>query len=86
MNISKADKKNSKRASPYNKWTDEAYKRFRDYQIEYYKENYRSFTIKYKRGKDDDVINFLESLDNISEWVRKMVRKEIDNNNKSKNE
>ena len=67
------------KARPYNTWAKESYDKFRDYQVNYYKENYRTFAIKLNREKDPDVIEFLENVESIPQFVRKAVRAEIKN-------
>ena len=74
---SKKEKKQVRRSKPYSEWTKEAYDSFRDYQIKYYKENYRTFAIKFSRDKDGDVIDYLESQENIANWVREKARKDL---------
>ena len=74
---SKKEKKQARRSKPYSEWTKEAYDSFRDYQIKYYKENYRTFTIKFSRDRDGDVIDYLESQENIANWVREKARKDL---------
>jgi len=81
---SKKTRTPTKRAKPYNEWTKEAYDNFRDYQIKYYKENYRTFAIKFSRDKDSDVIEYLESQENVANWVREKARKDIDRLNRKK--
>ena len=74
---SKKTNKPAKRSKPYSEWTKEAYDSFRDYQIKYYKENYRTFAIKFSREKDADIIAYLESQENIANWVREKAKKDI---------
>ena len=82
-NDSKKETK-ARRSKPYSEWTKEAYDSFRDYQIKYYKENYRTFAIKFSRDKDSDIIEYLESQENIANWVREKARKDIDRLNRKK--
>ena len=81
---SKNTNKQTRRSKPYSEWTKEAYDNFRDYQIKYYKENYRTFTIKLNRDKDRDIVDYLESQENIANWVRETVRKQINKDLKKK--
>ena len=81
---SKKTSKPAKRSKPYSEWTKEAYDSFRDYQIKYYKENYRTFAIKFSREKDADIITYLESQENIANWVREKAKKDIEKLNKKK--
>ncbi len=74
---SKNTNKQTRRSKPYSEWTKEAYDNFRDYQIKYYKENYRTFTIKLNRDKDGDIVDYLESKENIANWVREKARKDL---------
>ncbi len=81
---SKKKSKPAKRSKPYSEWTKEAYDSFRDYQIKYYKENYRTFAIKFSREKDADIIAYLESQENIVNWVREKAKKDIARQNRKK--
>ena len=81
---SKNTNKQTRRSKAYSEWTKEAYDNFRDYQIKYYKENYRTFTIKLNRDKDGDIVDYLESQENIANWVRETVRKQINKDLKKK--
>ncbi len=74
---SKLVKKKGKLVSSNRVWSKEAREKFNEYQTTYYKENIRLFTMRYNRKTDADVIDFIESLDNVSGYFRDMNRKEI---------
>lgn len=74
---SKLVKKKGKLVSSNRVWSKEAREKFNEYQTTYYKENIRLFTMRYNRKTDADVIDFIESLDNVSGYFRDMIRKEI---------
>ena len=77
-------KKEIIKSGPYKGWTKEAYDSFRDYQIKYYKEHYRTFSVKFNRENDKEVIDFLESKENIAAWVREAVKKELSSKDNKK--
>lgn len=72
-----SDSAYSKRSTAYRNWTKEAYDNFRDYQLKYYKQNCRTFSLRYNRFKDGDVVDFLEAEGNVADFVRQAVRKAI---------
>lgn len=76
---SKLKKKKGKIISPNRVWSKEAFDKTRAYQISYYKENYRSFNIRFSRKNDQELISYLESQDNLAEYIRKLVNKDIEN-------
>ena len=77
MNSTDAKPKRKRKPKPYSEWTKESYDKFRDYQVQYYKEHYRTFAIKLSKDKDGEVVEYLENLDNISGFVRDAVKKQI---------
>lgn len=44
------------------------------YISKYNRETYYTFTIKCRKGEDDDIINFLRSQDKMGATVRKAIR------------
>lgn len=44
------------------------------YISKYNREKYYTFTIKCRKGEDDDIINFLRSQDKMGATVRKAIR------------
>ena len=40
----------------------------------YYRDNYRSFLFKFRYGKDDDIIQKLETVNNKSEYIKNLIR------------
>ena len=77
MNETDTKPKRKRKPKPYSEWTKESYDKFRDYQVQYYKEHYRTFAIKLSKDKDGEVVEYLENLDNISGFVRDAVKKQI---------
>lgn len=54
-------------------WKPEAYKRYRQYQIDYTKKNYRTFAIRFSKEKDAKVIAILEKQDNCIQFLREAI-------------
>lgn len=69
--------KRKRKAKPYSEWTKESYDKFREYQVKYYKEHYRTFVIKLSKEQDGEIVEYLENLDNVAGFVRDAVRKQI---------
>ena len=79
---SKLVRKKDRIISPGRVWSREAFDRTRDYQISYYKENYRSFNIRFSRKNDQEIISYLESQDNLAGYIRELVTKDIEKKKK----
>lgn len=41
--------------------------------------NTRRFAMKLSKSKDNDIIEFLDSLDNVQGYLRELIRKDIKN-------
>ena len=64
-------------ANRYDKMTPEQRKHWNEYTNKYAKENFRSFNVKFKRGADQDVINYLETHGSVTDTMRRLVQEEI---------
>ncbi|MBQ6148496.1 MAG: hypothetical protein IJI83_03005 [Oscillospiraceae bacterium] len=58
-------------------WGKETFKAFREYQVKYYKENYRTFALRFNKEVDGDIIAFYESQDNLTDFLRQLTRREM---------
>jgi hypothetical protein len=60
----------------------ESKKRFRKYQIKYYKDNYKTFSIKIRtsNGSNNEIVNKLLKQDSISRYVRELIEEDIKQN------
>ena len=47
------------------------------YQAKYFKANYKQFGIALRRGKEDDIIEYVEKMPNRRRWFIKKVREEM---------
>ena len=74
---SRVIKKRNKVITSSREWTKEAYEQYRDYQINYAKENYRTFAFRLNREKDADLIEYFESKDNFADFIRYLGNKEL---------
>ena len=61
------------------KWTKEQYDNFRQYQNDYYKKSYRNFIFKLNKVDDAEIIEYLESQDNATDYMRQLVIKDMKN-------
>ena len=50
-----------------------------DYMRKYKLYKYRNLQVLLRFGKDDDIIKHLERLDNRSEYVRELIRRDMEN-------
>lgn len=53
------------------------YKLIRQYQSEYVRDKYRQFNIKIQRTRYQDVIDFMETQDNLCEYIVQLIRKDM---------
>lgn len=58
-------------------WTREAFDSYREYQIRYTKENYRTFTFRLNRERDAELIEWFESQDNFANYIRELGQKDM---------
>lgn len=66
-------------------YTEESFKRNREYSVYYMKNNYRVFVIKCRKDNDDVLIQWMESKDNLTNYVKELIiknMKEDSRNNK----
>lgn len=56
------------------------YQKKLDYNNNYNRENYRSFSIRYSRVNEKDMIEWLESKKSIKAYVTSLIRKDMENN------
>ena len=61
------------------KWTKKQYDNFRQYQNDYYKKSYRNFIFKLNKVDDAEIIEYLESQDNATDYMRQLVIKDMKN-------
>ena len=71
-------KKRNKVITPdHREWTREQFESYREYQIRYTRENYRTFTCRLNRGKDAELIEWFESRENFAEYIRELGLKDM---------
>ncbi|MBR0417879.1 MAG: hypothetical protein IJI66_01775 [Erysipelotrichaceae bacterium] len=58
-------------------FSESSYKNMRAYQDSYEKEKYRRFNIRMRFEEDGDIIEFLESQNNLYEYMRKIIRADM---------
>ena len=62
-------------------WTDESLKAFREKQSEFIKDTYRPFIIRMAKLKEADIIEYMESQDNLTGYIRDLIRKDMEAKN-----
>lgn len=55
-----------------------SYKHMRTYQDDYERKRYRRFNVRMRYNEDKDIISFLESQDNLYEYLRNVIRSDIE--------
>lgn len=62
-------------------YSPESLKRIKQYKIKYNHENYKTLTLRLNRQKDKEIIDWLVSKENSTEYIRKLVRADIKKKN-----
>ncbi len=70
-------KKNGKVYVRGRTWTKAQLAAYSEYQVKYQKESYRSFVFRISREKDPDMIAFLESQENLTDYIRKLIDRDM---------
>lgn len=65
-------------------WKKSQLEDFRAYQTEYNKNTYRTFVFRVSKEKEGDVINFLESKNNLTEYLKILIREDMLNDSGKK--
>lgn len=65
-------------------WEKEAFDRYRKYQIAFTKKNYRTFALRFSREKDAEIIKRMEAQENLVEYLRVLISKDIEKEKKKK--
>ena len=47
------------------------------YQTDYVKKTYRQFMLKINRGTESDIMDWLESQENVQAYLKELVRKDM---------
>lgn len=58
-------------------WKKDDLKAFRKYQTSFLSDRYRTFVVRMAKLKDADVIEFMESKDNLTGFLRDILRKKM---------
>ena len=74
---SKVTTKGDKIISSGREFSKEALKSYRQYQADYIKKKYRSFIIRLRYDEDSKLIEHMESKDNLSNYIKMLVEKDI---------
>ncbi len=59
-------------------WNKDDLKSYRKYQKDFLVKTYRPFIIRMSKMKDADVIEFMESQDNLTGYIRNLIRKDME--------
>ena len=59
------------------KWTPEALRRYRDYQVAFVKETYLTIPLKLNKVSDEDVIAMIKSQPSPTDYLRNLVRSDL---------
>ena len=62
------------------KWKGDSLKKYREYQKEFNKKNYIGFSIRLEKQKDKDVIEYLQSRDSITKYIRQLILDDMKKN------
>lgn len=46
--------------------------------VKWTKENVKSVTLALRRGEDDDIIEFIESLENRQAYIKRIIREDME--------
>ena len=80
----RAVKKDDKILAQGRIWNEEAYMRYRQYQTEFNKKRYRMFGIRMLNETEKDLIKWLESKDNLDDYMKALIRKDMEKAKKAK--
>lgn len=58
-------------------WSEDDLKSYRDYQNDFLIKTYRPFIFRMSKLKDADVIEFMESQDNLTGYIRNLIREDM---------
>lgn len=61
-------------------WKKSQLEDFRAYQTEYNKNTYRTFVFRVSKEKEGDIIKYLESQENLTEYLKILIREDMLNN------
>jgi len=71
-------KKSNYRDGKDQRYSDEAYARFREYQKDYNKERYRRFTLNLNTETEKDMIEYLkQNSKGFSEYVKALIKEDM---------
>ena len=59
-------------------WDKDSLKRYREYQSEFLANRYRQFIIRMSKLTDAGIIEFMESQDNLTGYIRELIQKDMD--------
>ena len=62
-------------------WNEDHLKSYREYQRDFLVKTYRPFIIRMSKMKDADMIEFMESQDNLTGYIRDLIRKDMEAKN-----
>lgn len=57
-------------------YSEESFDKFSDYKVKYEKENYRRFTFRINEKYEPELVEFIESHDYMSTYVKDLIRKD----------
>lgn len=58
--------------------TLKSYKKLINYQTEYAKKTYRRYLFRLRNDKDIEIINYLNSKDNLNRYIKELIIKDIE--------
>jgi len=65
-------------------WEQESLKNYKEYQTAFMKETYRTFVFRVTRNKEDAIIEHLESQENLTEYIKRLVLLDMEKSQKRK--
>lgn len=64
-------------------WKNEDLKKYRAYQQDFAKTRYRTFVIRIPREEMSEMVEYLESKDNLTRYIADLISKDIAKNKKA---
>ena len=65
-------------------WQEKKLSDYRQYQQDFNKETYRTFVFRLSKTKDEGMISFLEGQDNLTEYLKILIREDMQNTQSKK--
>ena len=59
------------------KWSEKSYAHMRQYQTKYNRSKYRMYCIRFRREIDTEIIEYLNALDSVNEYITDLIKKDL---------